>query len=364
MSLASRARATRERHAAGPVPDQSKWISSEALKAMWRLSLLGGILTGFDESRGLVPALVVAFLLSLVWGTRSYRKRRLTHAFPVLSLLLRPCHSMWHHMEAGAVRERIVLPDPDERPTYLERPTIERATRRGRPSPWQSAAMEPVDLSAYPRLHRSEASDLAGTFGERGAVGAAGEEQFLQALARRRCASGGTILEDLEVYTSLRMVSDDGTAHIDPSRRDDLDVVILGDQGAIVVDVKLYSSGDVRYATHREGDDSYLDVIDVATGSVVSRAGGGHKQGWTMATATRRLRDAGLRVESYVVIMPGPMGEGDVSTLADCPWPGGVRAIGPDALLERISHMRTARRSADWLYYFHDVYEDTLTHRR
>ncbi len=327
----------------------------------------------FPWYRPLAAAAFVAFFLVGGW-------RRTIETFPLIKLLRRinpipridrygdieePTPRAPHptpvrippssYIPPVAAPARPEAPTPAPVPQWAQGQLVPRASRRSLvPPPLDGASLSSGPVPTSPLMRGVPGGNLLDPEGGSGVLsavnrsaGAAGEEQFAKALSLTPlsprdgtvCHDGmSSILAKVPSAWSLSMPSLYGWT---PDRKlhTDIDCVLFGANRVLLVDVKLYKSGDVTY---RSDGTNRLFCIDNPTGDVVSPNGTDRWRTMSknMEIAMDRFRglaDPLCTVNGLVVLMP--TGSGSPTVDSSVKWPGNIPAVDVTTALAYIQDM-------------------------
>lgn len=293
---------------------------------LWRLLLIS-FLTRMDLNVGVIAAISLGAAASLVFGLN-----RTVIAWPLLRGIFRrtsviiPASPTGRGLFARArdmssassgghvVADALVS---SETRAWLEildtREVIERASAEGTVTGYEPRTLRALPVPRGPFMVGVPGEGLRSAKGlgeQQVRAGVKGEENFAKALALFG------LLDRFQTIWSMRVID---AEELKIARyAADIDCVIPTAVGLLLIDLKLYTSGAVRYRSR----DRLLYVEDIGTGDLVGEP----------VPLSPNMRDAAQAIRNHfpeiavvpiVVFMPSDRGQGQ---LIDVHWPGAVPA--------------------------------------
>lgn len=218
------------------------------------------------------------------------------------------------------------------------------SNQTGKLTGWEPQHLKNIPLPTAERFEKMEGTpgsglENSGFRAESIASGRLGEENFAKVLSKIE-PTGHLIENDIDINATLRygasfwsvaMPSAESPHRKDEKYQTDIDAVLVHGNHMLLVDLKMYRSGDVTY----KASGQYLYCIDNATGSVV---GDPVQMSQNMRMAQERFAKhfPTMEVNALVIFMPTNHGAPNVDGLE---WYGGIPVMGLQDALAHIGEL-------------------------
>lgn len=216
--------------------------------------------------------------------------------------------------------------------------TINRATNNGPMTGFEPRFLDTTEIPSTVRMHGNPGSGLNSAHNVMTSsnikAGQKGEVNFSKAMK----ISDGTQLQNnltdglihrVETFWSVAMPDENNPRMRDSKYNTDIDCIVVSGNRIILIDTKLYKSGDVTY--YNEGNMLYCR--DNATGNQVGEP---KKMSRNMSMAVERFKKLypSYDVSAYVVLMPTDSGTANIDRVY---FPGHIPMVHPTTILSHIS---------------------------
>lgn len=299
--------------------------------SFWRILILSVMAGEVNLFIILTVSLVIAGVIRFVF-------KKTVPTFPIINLI-RGKKIILNFNGEDDTKKTVTTP----KTPYSNRKVVEHASAQG-----EITGYEPMHINNVSTPDPKFISNMRGTPGSGldSAVhmgkdnirsGQIGEANFAKALsitningANQGIIDNRSIINNVSSFWSVAMPSED-----DITQRDkydtDIDCVLVSGNEIMLVDTKLYKSGNVTYKRHEE----MIYCEDNNNGNIVGKP---HKMTNNMKMAQKRFKKhfPGMKISSVVVLMPTDAGSPKIQ---DVYWPGAIKAVNIYTAIQKVTQI-------------------------